>query len=91
MARAVTASDVSVGAALDVNGTVLVPLLVTRKQGGAGQHGVWLQAQRCVCAVLVEEAGGELRAFAVDGTARDPQSLMAAFPDLAAAIAAARG
>lgn len=83
-------SDVGAGAAITVGAAVLVPLLVTRKHARAGERGVWLHAQRCVCAVLVEQPDGALRAFAVDGTERDPEQLMAAFPELAAALEAAR-
>lgn len=82
-------SDVTVGAARRVRGAVIVPLLVTRKYWHAGEHGLWLHAQRCPAAVLVKEAGGSLRAFAVDGTDRDPQVLISTFPDLARAVAAA--
>lgn len=79
------------GAALELNGTVLVPLVVTRKDCVAGEHGVWLHAQRCPAAVLVKERGGALRAFAVDGTERDPELLMRVFPELARVLAAIDG
>lgn len=81
-------SDVSIGAPLEVKGAVLVPLVVTRKDCRAGEHGLWLAGQRCAAGVLVKEPGGTLRAFAVDGSERDAQVLMAAFPELARVLAA---
>lgn len=85
MAQAV--SRVTVGAPLRCAGVRIFPVAVDRKWCAADRDGLYLQAERLPAAVVVVEPGGTLRAFSVDGTQRDPNVLIEAFPELARAIA----